>query len=368
MFRMRSQLPLGSSESSSRPISVNEYSLYPAESSDHDLIRAARVAAGHNTHWIPGGSITIPATHGIFSVTYEFASAPPEIKTKRSPLNLKEWNATIDSTDDVFSLNKLEDFKSTDLDFLPLGGVKRARTEEPADDLPPKRRKLDLASLGTVIPQPHMLPSIKPTSEKSSSVTAYARSKPIPIPPHTLPLPAPIPYTRRSWVVPVRGSPPWRHATSAVVLLDPTDLPVPPDPKTHDEITWTAPALAAFWSFLLVVRTRNTVGPVGLSFHVSPYSSSNSTQPTYTELSGMGAQPLSPEVGPPPSTASSVRRATVPLSFLDYMKVYHDAADSMQIRNILDAWAYEPEVHKIRLLKGARLVLLDERSKGILVS
>jgi hypothetical protein len=61
----------------------------------------------------------------------------------------------------------------------------------------------------------------------------------------------------------------------------------------------------------------------------------------------------------------------MPITFVDHIKVYHDAANSMQLRNLLDAWAFqsgEAGAHKVRLLKGARLVLLDERSKGMLVS
>ncbi|KAJ7507355.1 hypothetical protein B0H11DRAFT_2219170 [Mycena galericulata] len=345
MFRTHSQLPFGSS--AARPISVNQYSLYPEESTDHDLIRAGRVAAGHDTRWI--SAVKISRTPTGASTTYEFARGPPESSSKRSPSNLKEWNTSIDSSDDVFSLDQLEEFKNTDLDLLLLVNVKRAHAEGSMDEPPLKRRKLDVASLRNVLPQPHILPSIEPNSIKSNSVTAYSRSKPIPIPPHTLPLPSPVPYTRRSWVVPVRGSLPWQHATSAVMLLDFTDPPEPPDPITHEEITWTAAALASFWSFLL------------------EYFSSNS-QPTYTELSGMGAQLLSSDIGTAPSIASSSRRATMPLNLIDHIKVYHDAATSMQIRNILDVWVLETGESKIRLLKGARLVLLDERSKGVLVS
>lgn len=86
----------------------------------------------------------------------------------------------------------------------------------------------------------------------------------------------------------------------------------------------------------------------------------------------MGAQPVSQDSRVAPSTVSSSRPANIPLNFLDHIKVYHDAANSMQLRNIIDAWAFEPgeeaRPRKIRLLVGARLVLLDERSKGVLVS
>ncbi|KAJ7481718.1 hypothetical protein FB451DRAFT_1030618 [Mycena latifolia] len=382
MFRTRSQLSAGLS--AARPIYVQEYSLDAEESSELDLLRVAHAAAGHDTLWInrddifraparvisPSASITSIRVFFIESpvASFEFASGPPRSNTKRSPPNLKEWNADIDSGDDLFDINELEEFKNTDLSFLMLGAAKRSHSEEPVDDAEPplKRRKLDVGSLGDIVPQPHVLPSAASTSAKTKSVPVYSKSKPIPIAPHTLPLPDTPPYSRRSWVIPVRGVLPWRHATSAVLLLDSTDPPEPPVLKTQ-EIVWTAPALSSFWSFLLYIRD---IHALGLSFHVSQYFSSNS-QPTYSEISGMGAQPLSLNSGAAPMVSSSHQGlGTVPLNFLDHIKVYHDAANSMRIRNILDAWAFEPgkAQQKIRLLKGARFVLLDERSKGILVS
>lgn len=79
-----------------------------------------------------------------------------------------------------------------------------------------------------------------------------------------------------------------------------------------------------------------------------------------------------PESGPEPVLAR------MPLALIDHIKIYHDTRFTMAIRNILDAWRFdavegttatgEPNIKKIRILKGARLVLLDERSKGVLVS
>lgn len=84
---------------------------------------------------------------------YEFAWGPPENAAQRSPPNLKEWNAAVNSTDDVFSLDELVEFKSTELDFLLLGSVKRVHPEEVVDEPSPKRRKLDVGSLRNVVPQ-----------------------------------------------------------------------------------------------------------------------------------------------------------------------------------------------------------------------
>lgn len=63
------------------------------------------------------------------------------------------------------------------------------------------------------------------------------------------------------------------------------------------------------------------------------------------------------------------------LEGVDYIKVYHDVPYSLSLRNILDAYRYEPvngellgrsgaNDRKIRILKGARLVFMDERSKA----
>jgi hypothetical protein len=61
------------------------------------------------------------------------------------------------------------------------------------------------------------------------------------------------------------------------------------------------------------------------------------------------------------------------LSMVDYIKVNHDAPCRLYVRSALDAWSYEVRDtdgcdKKIRLLKGARLVLVDACSRGIQIS
>lgn len=92
---------------------------------------------------------------------------------------------------------------------------------------------------------------------------------------------------------------------------------------------------------------------------------------------------------------------------MDHIKVYHDVAYTMYLRNVLDAWGYhfrpardenprviddengtnkaewkddeggerqiisptaEVKSKKVRMLKGAILVLVDESSNGVLLS
>ncbi|KAJ7846068.1 hypothetical protein B0H14DRAFT_3681884 [Mycena olivaceomarginata] len=224
-------------------------------------VKPLHLVAGHDTRWInpkqnssTSQARASPSENSPFTPgpAPEITFKPPKITTARSLRNLAEWNADISRSDDVFNLNKLEEFKNTDLDFLTARtAVKRSHSKASLQERASKRRKLDIATLRNVISQPHVLPSTMPASAKKSSVAPYSKCKPIP-----LPLPDPLPYTRRSWVIPVRGSLPWRHATSAVVLQDPGDLPEPPDPYTHEEIAWTAAALASLWSFLLLLRDK----------------------------------------------------------------------------------------------------------------
>ena len=59
---------------------------------------------------------------------------------------------------------------------------------------------------------------------------------------------------------------------------------------------------------------------------------------------------------------------------IDYFKIYHDADKSMLLRTILDIYALQVKdgqgmvVDKIRVLKGAKLVLVDHLSQGMLIS
>ncbi|KAJ7805791.1 hypothetical protein B0H14DRAFT_3484751 [Mycena olivaceomarginata] len=348
MFRTRSQLPV--EYPGAGPIFVNHFSLSPESLSDHDLLLRGHLAAGHDTRWINPKQNT--STSQARTSPTSFTFKPPKITTARSLRNFAEWNADIGRSDDVFNLDELEEFRNTDLDFLTARtAVKRSHSKESLQERASKRRKLDIASLRNVISQPHILPSTMPASTKKSSVAPYSKCKPIPIPPHSLPLPDPLPYTRRSWVIPT-----------------PTTSLSPPIHTLTRRSHGQPPALASLWSFLRLLRDKSPVGPLGLSFNVSGNVASDS-QPTYSEISGMGAQPLTFDNGAA-SMVSSARPVAIPLAFIDHIKIYHDAAYSMQLRNLLDAWSFETGkagAPKIRVLKGSRLVLLDERSKGIVV-
>jgi len=76
----------------------------------------------------------------------------------------------------------------------------------------------------------------------------------------------------------------------------------------------------------------------------------------------------------------------MPLSSVDHIKVYHDVEYAMFLRNVWDAWGFSlqaegvegvldqdrrgesgTKMRKVRVLKGAKLVLVDERSTGVLL-
>lgn len=140
--------------------------------------------------------------------------------------------------------------------------------------------------------------------------------------------------------------------------------------KSRADIMWTHDALARFWDFLRSLRGAGALGPISLSFHAAPRADESSS----FESTGAGRPPETPFYATNSTPASFIRTT---LLSSDHFKVYHDSRYSMQIRNVLDAWSFEtedkpqdgsrsPTKVKIRVLKGAVLTLVDERSKGIL--
>lgn len=187
----------------------------------------------------------------------------------------------------------------------------------------------------------------------------YSKLAPIFISPHTsttIDLFLSAPYNRCAWVIPVRGILPWSHCSEADVS---SEILVARGPGNTDEILWNTETLRQFWSFLNSLRKARTFGSVALSFHCGPTNQ-----------------------GVPTSTSDSTRPLTSsdgPVRHVDHFKIYHDAPVAMSLRTILDSWYWEPAKddtsantsrsrrNRVYVLRDARLVLLDEASRGILI-
>ncbi|GBE83563.1 hypothetical protein BKA93DRAFT_128543 [Sparassis latifolia] len=288
--------------------------------------------------------------------------------------------------------------------------------ESCSDEPPRKRPRLDHSSLSKLLPQPHFHPSVFSAGDFSPSDIGrnafYPKLTSRPVPPHTEEAMQEYladPYARGAWIIPVRGTLPWDDCTSASILAAPSTLSqevrilLPSGPSSRpgqfpadllsDEITWTHHALSTFWEFLLAIRDAGTLGPLSLSFHAAPVTDpaesswSNALLPGNHEHYGIHRS----------ATDNSFPPLRSPLFSVDHIKVYHDTQYTKHVRNVLYAWSYScvlaedgsvhdaPQVRqrgkreastsrmgkdlnlqKIRMLKGARLVLVDEKSKAVL--
>lgn len=180
------------------------------------------------------------------------------------------------------------------------------------------------------------------------------------IPPYTLPLTGLTEWDRCAWLVPVRGSFPWTESTSGVLLGSSHDMPVPPSAQAN-EIAWTPRAISRFWEFLLRLRDVGNLGPLGLSFH--PASSQPAPDKSIRTSKTLAT---AKHTGTNPNSTSSVD-PFVSIAAIDYIKIYHDWPQSLYLRGVLDAWAFETGERKVRVLVGAKLLLLDDKSKGVMI-
>ncbi|KAH9936710.1 hypothetical protein B0H21DRAFT_61472 [Amylocystis lapponica] len=342
----------------------------------------------------------------------------------REPV-LKEWNTSAESTDelDVFTLECLDDFQSTDISHIIrrshnvasggherqqddgviivgaadssslLGSRKREVEETHSAEPARKRPRLENCPLHQIIPYPHYHASLIPTSASlvdMGTAAFYSKASPIPISPYTTDTVRDYlddPYARAAWVIPLRGGPPWEDCTPASILAVSSDaldiLPQPPCRTSADaceEITWTPVSLQAFWAFLIELHAARTLGPLALSFHATPDTDSSSS---WKFLPAHQPESISDLPCTFDAYANSVvrsRRDCPALRCIDHIKIYHDVTYTVHVRNVVHAWAYkvsgapsgdglaEPEIQtqKIRLFKGARLLLVDARSRPIL--
>lgn len=258
-------------------------------------------------------------------------------------------------------------------------------------------------------PHFHLPPSPSPPVRPKVPTPPYTKSIPTPYGRHTVSSIQEflLSDSRGAWIIPVRGILPWQESTTASILKPITELSLaystqalsnntpqgsnidlPNGVSESGEIIWTQTSLVSFWNFLLTLRQANTLGPLSLSFHAAPshphshaYSLSSPEYSLSSKGDDTGRNVLRSD------SDDGAHLCRIPLLAVDHIKVYHDVEYAMLLRNVWDAWGFLPQVKgaevvidqnkwaggdaklkKIRILKGAKLVLVDERSKGVLLS
>ena len=186
----------------------------------------------------------------------------------------------------------------------------------------------------------------------------------------------------------MRGLPPWEDVSRGRVAL--SDISVPLlghghlSTSSNPDVVWTYASFRQFWTFLRSCSetSGSVTGPLSLSFWAAPRSDPTGTQrgsessasPAYltanreTEITPSDHSLLAP-------IAISVPKSR--LTDIDYVKVYCDAPRAMLVRRTLGEWAYKDDgqaedlgnpVEAIRILEFAKLVLVNERGEGVLIS
>lgn len=180
---------------------------------------------------------------------------------------------------------------------------------------------------------------------------------------------------------------PFDDASMAVITQSPQDVGLVSEliHLTSHKIIWTREILINFWDFLLKLQQAANLGPISLSFHAaspdSIFAADTASDPTeesannpYHQFRQQYSKTTTGSSLPCDSFTPYVYRAQ--LEATDYIKVYHNVPYSLSLRSVLDAYQYRPkeadgsgtskigDLGKSRVLKGARLAFMDERSKG----
>ncbi|KAI0044227.1 hypothetical protein FA95DRAFT_1681363 [Auriscalpium vulgare] len=306
--------------------------------------------------------------------TYVFAQQPPRVQPSTVSPVIAQWGE-LPQPDEMLSIEDMVPFESSDFRKLSLliDPPRQRPLESPSPEpRPAKRLKQNKRPLHSIIPLPHYHRSAPSsfTASPSSPIVDYAEAPTVPVPPHsdaTVANALMSPYSRVTWVVPVRGMSPWNGATGASVD-DSARLPKPCAPCTSslfaDGLCWTPSALDAFWVYLLrLVQQPTALAPVSISFHAAPARSGDATLST-------------PQLNQSTSTllSAAVSRELRPaLLETDHIKVYCDAPRALAVRNVIDAWKYDAGDtgagrSPVHVLKRARLVLVDWKAEGVLIS
>jgi hypothetical protein len=189
--------------------------------------------------------------------------------------------------------------------------------------------------------QPHFLTTTPGKKLSEPSEIVYDRVPCVPLAPFSGASPQDClgsAWSRCGWIVPLQGALPVDECSSAFV----TDVGnLSPSPaEARNNISWTRTSVSALWTFLNTLLDSGKFGSISLSYQAP----------------------------------SSAKRGITVMSETYYIKIYHDARHSLQIRKALDLWSVEavassstgPPAKKARLLKGHRLLLVDQRNAPVL--
>ena len=191
-------------------------------------------------------------------------------------------------------------------------------------------------------------------------------------------------YARVAWLIPVRGRPPWDGVSRASVALGHLSAPLSGGPSDPD-VLWTRGSLRQFWAFLRSCSEApgSVTGPLSLSFRAAPRSDHADSQGGFVSSAASESAYLlaNRETEMTPSDPSSpvpiISASRGRLTDVDYMKVYCDAPRAMWVRRTLGQWESREDGHiedprvcakAIRILEFAKLVLVDEKGEGVLIS
>lgn len=330
------------------------------------------------------------------------------------------------------SLKKLRPFQGTDFSYLLKSSSKR-KTDIPVNSIDNetqyqirkrkssgegasesetlKRRRLNVITLQDLIPLPHYF-SYPSSLEQGAGQGIMKRFLPF----SKAPLVALMPYTadslrkyledqyaRAGWIVPVHGKLPWTEATPAVMRcriekieeesICKTSTSAHPETAVESHpahqhslpIMWTPELFKRFWSDLIEIRKRGTLGALSFSFCSPPISIVEKDKSDIAEKNGKTSWTLK---GTESGTGDKPGEQPKSLKDCSYVKIYCDIQLALYVRSVLDAWRAEVDtlddiseegktdkkkqkgvdtlgnVHKnkkkIRPLLRSKLVLVDE--------
>ncbi|KAG5219644.1 hypothetical protein IMY05_C4815000200 [Salix suchowensis] len=206
----------------------------------------------------------------------------PRVRGSRV-LDMKEWGTAVDDNE-IYDIQELEEFRSflTRHEHNASSPPRRPLSPLQAEERPRKRLKVEAGPYFRGFPTPYPYSPYRPR-DAAVTIHPFSKAKPIILPPHTFTDFVPLPQTRTAWIVPVRGTLPWEGSSSAVAHTssDPSDLK-PFDGTVSGiicrQIMWNKVSLVEFWTFLLTLRDKGTLGSIGISFHTSHSSTRSCTQ------------------------------------------------------------------------------------------